>query len=432
LTTSEPAEQVPAKLDVWLHVEHVGVLTNAGFGLVGLEFTEDTIIRHGAGSRLLSISLPLDRGPLEPRRATSFFRGLLPEGAALQRVAQKERLSDNDCFGLLERLGRDCAGALSIRPAGLDAERVEAAIRWLTAPQLKQLLINLPFNPLGLDDEGRVRLSLAGAQDKLVVCIDDDGVVGQPLDGHPSSHILKPPPTRVDGAGVVAFPDLVANEAFCMRLAALAGLSVAEVAVRHLDGLKMLVVTRFDRQMEDGKARRIHQEDSCQALNIDPMHKYQEHGGPGLTEIAELLRAYATSPIPDILKLLRLTIFNTLIGNADAHGKNFALLHLAEGLELAPAYDLVSTAVYPRGNPRLAMDIGPATDLSQVDRPALEAMFDACGVPSRLAQRTIADTCDAIVGALPAAIEVAKREGWNAPIVDQINDRVGSAAARIE
>ena len=186
-----------------------------------------------------------------------------------------------------------------------------------------------------------MRLSLAGAQPKLPVVIDD-GQVALPLNAvTPTTHILKPEPEH--------FPGLVANEAFCMRLARAAMLPVAHVETAvTITGLPYLIVERYDRDLTSDPIRRLHQEDVCQALGIPADSKYQAEGGPSVRETVELLRRATGVPAHELPRLWEALVFNWLIGNCDAHGKNFSLLYDAGAPTLAPLYDLVSTTVVRR------------------------------------------------------------------------------------
>ena len=276
-----------------------------------------------------------------------FLDGLLPEGQSRLAVAKDFDLLASDTYGLIRAIGRDCAGAVVIQPAVEPPPRPPSTLRAeaLSDADIETLVANLSTAPLGVD--GRVRLSLGGVQEKLLLTKMPDGSWGRPVDGTPSTHILKPEIAR--------FEKSVENEAFCMRFARHLGLSVAPVHVSAIGSRTLLVVERYDRIVGlDGSVERIHQEDFCQATGTSPERKYEENGGPSLRRIAALLQAAST---PDELdNFLRAVTTNVLIGNGDAHAKNFSLLHHASGaLTLAPQYDLLCTLLY--GDDRLAMYI---------------------------------------------------------------------------
>lgn len=420
----------PERLEVHLGGELLATLEDRGMGFVALTFSEQAFKRYGVGARVLSLSLPIAQD-VPAEGATQFLRGLLPEGPALERVAQQLRLSTNDTFGLLRELGRDSAGALVIVPAGTPLGGRDE-VDWLDDHALADWIRALPDNPLGLDPTGEVRLSLAGVQDKLVVSVQpESGVIGRPLHGTPSTHILKPPSLAVDGYGRPRTPAIVENEAFCMRLAQAAGLSVASSEVRFVEGRPTLLVARYDRRTQDGRIERIHQEDACQALGIDPLHKYEESGGPSLEAISRVIREFSAEPLRDIYRLLDMTALNLVVGNLDAHGKNFSfLLHADGSVVLAPGYDIVSVTAYPVfADGTLAMRIGQARRPQEADGRSLVAAYVACGLTERVANRRIPELIDAIEQSFATVLETARDEGWHTSILDGI---VAASQARIE
>ncbi len=128
----------------------------------------------------------------------------------------------------------------------------------------------------------------------------------------------------------------------------------------------MFVINRYDREKLSESVVRIHQEDFCQALGLPANRKYQESGGPCFQQCRVLIDEYLSDEGADIrINLTRIMIFNYLIGNHDAHGKNFSILY-DRGLKLAPFYDLVSTQVYPSLDTKFAMSIGQTYRLDRV------------------------------------------------------------------
>ncbi|MFQ6023920.1 MAG: type II toxin-antitoxin system HipA family toxin [Acidiferrobacterales bacterium] len=302
----------------------------------------------------LSLSLPIQERVFDHDAARPFFANLLPEGDLRRAVTRKLGLSEQNDFALLEAIGGECAGAVSILPEGTSPS-AQGEYRPLTEQELHELMGTLPNRPLLAGEEG-LRLSLAGAQYKLPVYAEDDRIF-LALGAYPSSHILKPPIRDLEGS--------VANEAFCINLAQAMGLPVPTAIIREgIDALYL--VERYDRERgTDGRVRRLHQEDFCQALSLGPDLKYETEGGPSLQACFKLVRNYSFRPAADVNTLLSWVIFNYLIGNADAHAKNLSLLLPGSGPRLAPFYDLLSTTVYPHLAARLAMRIGDE------DRPDL-------------------------------------------------------------
>ena len=383
------------ELAVWLYGDRIATIDQERSRL-RLSYTEDALEQYPLGSPLLSLALPLT-----PRRYTQgvvrpFLDGLLPEGDARRAIAEDFDLRAADTYGLLRVLGRDCAGAIVIQP-GDDPPPVTPTTltaQRLTDSEVGELVANLRSAPLGVAD--RVRISLAGVQEKLLLTRMPDGAWGRPVDGTPSTHILKPE--------IAAYPNTVENEAFCMRVAKHLGLPVAEVETSQFGGRKVLVVERYDRVVSaDGSVERLHQEDLCQATSIPPDRKYEDDGGPPLRRVAEMLQAVAA---PDAVEaLLRVVTLNVLIGNGDAHGKNYSLLHARSGtLALAPSYDLMSTLFY--GDDHLAMYIDNVRRTSRVtaDRVGAEA------IRWGLSRRRASDIISEILADISAASLAAQGE----------------------
>ena len=208
------------------------------------------------------------------------------------------------------------------------------------------------------------------------------GRIGLPRFGTPSSHILKPVIT-----GALGIEGSVFNEGFCMALASALQLNVAPTAIAQVGDRPYLLVERYDRQK--GSKQRLHQEDFCQAFGVPPETKYQNEGGPDLLQSFALLRRTTRPSAPQVLQLLDAVIFNALIGNHDAHGKNFSLLYTARGAVLAPLYDALCTAVYPRLTDKMAMKIGSKYRFTEVqashwERFALEAGLSPAQTKKRI------------------------------------------------
>jgi serine/threonine-protein kinase HipA len=306
----------------------------------------------------LSQSLPLQVDEFDDRSTRPFFAGLLPEGDKRRLVAQALGVSRQNDFALLDGIGGECAGAVTLLEPGQTPDDATAlnAVRWLDDADLLKLLADMPRRPM-LAGDGDLRLSLAGAQDKLPVVVQGDRI-GLPLFGSPSTHILKPTIQGIEGS--------VYNEGFCMALARAMGLDAAPAEIRRVQGQPFLLVQRYDRQpaqpttaeQTPATIQRLHQEDFCQALGVPPGLKYQNEGGPGLAQAFALVRSATRPSAPQLIKLLDFVLFNALIGNHDAHAKNFSLLYTPRGAVLAPLYDALCIAAYPELSDRMAMKIG--------------------------------------------------------------------------
>jgi len=396
-------------LEVWLLGAHIGTLSQVD-GRLSFAYAPGT-------TTALSQSLPIRPEPFDDRATRPFFAGLLPEGGKRKQIAKTLQVSTQNDYALLESLGGECAGAVTLlepsqQPQAQDAFR---EVRWLDHVQLLQVLIEMPLRPMRAGEDG-LRLSLAGAQDKLPVVLDTDGIrTGLPLNGSPSTHILKPPIAGIDGS--------VFNEAFCMALAGALKLDVAGTTIQATaDGAQQrhyLLVERYDRQAGT-PGQRLHQEDFCQALGIVSEHKYQNEGGPGLAQAFALLRSATRPSAPHTLKLLDYVVFNALIGNHDAHGKNFSLLYTPAGAVLTPLYDALCTAVYPTLTDKMAMKIGSKYKFSEVMARHWEQFaLDAALSPAQVKKR-ILDIAKRLPDLARATQATFQRDGSGHPITDQI------------
>jgi serine/threonine-protein kinase HipA len=364
----------------------------------------------------VSHAMPVQPEAHPHRTCLAVFGGLLLEGAGRETLARTLGISSNNDFALLEEIGRDVAGAVTLLEEDEPAP-TEPAIRRIDDATLDRLLGDLPQRPLAADPKDGIRLSLAGAQPKLPVILDAAGAALPQNAAAPTTHILKPEPQ--------AFPGLVDNEWYCMTLAAEVGLRVAEVRKeRSVTGRPYLVVERYDRDLMADPIRRLHQEDFCQALGVPSPFKYQNEGGPGVRDAVALVREATAAPVVDLPRLWEALAFNWLIGNCDAHAKNFSLLYDAGTPTLAPLYDLVSTVLYPGLTTRLAMSIDGATDLGDVNARAWTALATDVGVRPDFATRTVQRIAARTALAAP---RVAEAQGTDA--AHAIAERVMTLAA---
>ena len=408
-------------LDVWWEGRIAGQLTQDPHGALGFVYRPEWL--RDADVPALSVSLPKREEPFSRRECRPFFGGLLPEESQRRAVARVLGVSPANDFALLDRLGGDVAGALQLLPPG-EEPRVPAAGEQpvpLDEAGLVRVLDALPARPL-LAGDGGLRLSLAGAQSKVPVVLVD-GAVALPVHGQPTTHILKPPIQRFAGT--------TENEAFVMRLAAAVGLDVASVEARVVRDRTFLLVERYDRSVDsEGGVRRVHQEDFCQALAFAPERKYASEGGPTLKDCFALLRRIAMRPAVDVLKLLDAVIFNLIAGNADAHGKNFSILHDEPGPRLAPLYDLLATVAYPQLSPGLAMKIGKRSTLGTMNIRGWARFAADAGLGLPLVRRRVDEIS---AGTRARAEEVAgalMRPGSDAGVLTRIAEMVADRAER--
>jgi serine/threonine-protein kinase HipA len=358
-----------SELAVYLAGEHAGTLTRKDNR--NLQFRYDPSYT----GPVISQALPLQQNAHPHRVCVAVFGGLLLEGEPREVLARNLGVSAGNDFALLEDVGGDCAGAITLLQPDMELPS-KPQVKPIDPEELDRLLRALPQRPLAADPHEGIRLSLAGAQPKLPVILEERQI-GLPLNAAAAStHIIKPEPAR--------FPGLVDNEAFCMELARAVGLPTATVS-KHttISGLPYLLVERYDRDVTADPIRRLHQEDVCQALGRPSNAKYQAEGGPTVAETVALLRSCSTVPARDLPTLWRALVFNWLIGNCDAHGKNFSLLYDGGSPTLAPLYDLVSTTCYPELTTRLAMSIDGARDLADINANAWTSLAQQTGYSNR-------------------------------------------------
>lgn len=336
-------------LNVFLSDKHIGILEKDGYGGINFQYSDDT-------DRILSLSLPIQKEPFENKQCKGFFNGLLPESEHIRiAIGKKYGINPKNDFSILQAIGYDCAGAVSFFDGGDEQaslkylqEFYEIEYSLFSEDELEKFINELPQKPLttGIED---MRLSLAGAQDKTSVIVVG-GQIGYPKNNVPTSHIIKP---EING-----YDETIENEFICIKSAEKLGIKVPNVKICYANKTKYLLIQRYDRELIDNKIKRIHQEDFCQASNIPSVYKYQSEGGVDFKRCFEILRV-TSQPAVAINQFIQLMIFNYLIGNNDAHGKNFSILHYDNGeIKFAPAYDILCSQVYPELSNKMAMKIG--------------------------------------------------------------------------
>jgi serine/threonine-protein kinase HipA len=354
-----------------------------------------------------------DLAPLLPRKEARhsgstvrfFFSNLLPEGEMLEIVSRAHGVSKYDPFGLLRKIGAECAGALKI----LDADTASPDGRIYKPVPQQELSARArpdsqaPFVEIG----GKLRMSLAGVQDKLPSLVDRGNSVYVPDLGSASTHILKPNMRRRE-----LFPHTTVNEHFCMELARRMRVPAANSFLLSVPE-RLYVVERFDRlfkpplvlEERDGSwelrgdaVHRLHQIDVCQLLGLPPTQKYEEPEyeaaapGPDIGTIVRAIRDATAEPLVAIRTIIDWVIFNYLIGNSDSHAKNISMLWRDGGWTLTPAYDLVSVAAYSEDREKLhdfAFRIGTETRYAWITGASWYEFSKSIGINYRYVQATL-------------------------------------------
>ena len=371
-------------LEVRLHGRKVGTLRSMPRNGVVFRYDKDYVQLPGAVP--LGTRSALNERPWTPTLTRRWFDGLLPEGPRRAALARALGTVHLDTWSLLEHAGAECAGAVQVVAPG----HVEKPWLFELDDEVLDALLEPPAAPLPQHHRG-ARLSLAGAQEKVVLFREPGGEWSLPVDGHPSTHILKPPHPD--------FPGLVRNEHWCMEVSRRAGIETARTTIEHIARRDVLVIERYDRTTDaTGRVKRIHQEDLAQALGSRT--KYLSEGFPSKYDLAKV-RGVEPAELFDRI------IVNWLLGNCDAHAKNYSILHPGTPrAALAPVYDVVSTEAYGRLEQVMATSIGTARTLNEVTANAIDHMGGRIGLeanPTRRASR--------IAERLTEAIQHCKGEG---------------------
>lgn len=379
------------KLEAWIGNALIGHLAfDTETGLFSFEYTPEW--KSNPRSYSISPALPFERATeaaIHSRTVRYFFENLLPEGNALDAAANASGLAKSNLFGLIRVLGRESTGAIVLLPEGELPDSSQASLREITTDELSKRIKGRDHIPFNVWDE-RVRLSIAGLQDKIAVYVKDGRMYLAEGGRIASTHIVKPIPRR---EGLVS---LVANEHYCMTLASSIGLRPAEVSIVRVPE-PVLLIRRFDRQVRESGVSRIHVIDACQALDFPPGYKYERNfgsgkdvrhirDGVGFKKLFDLSNK-AVHPALFQMMILRWALFQFLIGNSDAHGKNISFFVTHDGISLAPAYDLVSVVAYEDFDSEMAMGISDAFTFDDVLAFQWADFANQCGINRTLLVR---------------------------------------------
>ena len=395
------AAQANPRLVVWLNSRHVADLYSNRRKRLSLVYTEEAIGIFGIGGLCLSVALPVRQPAYGHEEVSPWVEGLLPEGETRTVLEHEFQVRRGDTFGLLAKIGRDCAGAVAFYEPGVTPESGQVLPTALSDAELDDAIINLPSMPLGADDE--VRVSLGGIQAKLLLVKTPDGRWARPSLGSPSTHILKPEPAE--------YPGLAAAEAFALRAAAGCSISSAEASLANIGEKSVIIVKRFDRIIDAaGRVARVHQEDASQALSLDASntkskYQYSESGPPSLSQIADVIRTHGKPAREGLLALLQMMTFNVAIGNTDAHARNYSFVFGGGGVFPAPLYDAAPTRDFVSNN-MLALWVDGQAMLSMVSVDHIIKEAGRWAIPERVARSIV----DEILSDLPTALARAAED----------------------
>lgn len=330
-----------AALDAWLEGVHVGRFVEGDDGVVLFSYDSD------APETPISLSLPRDR-PATRKAAANFLSNLLPDQDRVRaRMARIYGAASVSTLDLLAKAGGDIAGGLVLVPEGEDPAFATPELNPALDRDVAGRIAAIKRDPdAWAPSDQRARFSLAGTQGKFALAlIDGDWYWSNASQA--STHIVKPGRPELRG--------LEKAEAAALDLASAVGIPASAARVLHVLDQSAFLVERFDRTLSNPYVKRLHAEDLAQATGVGPAAKYGMSAVRALSLLApvDTGRRLAFGFIGQLA-------FNTVIGNADAHAKNYSLLLRPEGVELAPLYDAVPVGLYPTFNQDLAMDISGA------------------------------------------------------------------------
>lgn len=382
----------------------------------------------------ISLSLPLREEAHQGAPVIAYLENLLPDNQAIrERVAARVRAGGTDAWNMLEKIGRDCVGALQfvsgkvLEAHGLEGEAV-------TDAQIAALLRNLASAPLGLDEDDDFRISIAGAQEKTAL-LRHNGEWVRPSGLTPTTHILKTQLGMLPNG--INLSDSVENEFFCMSFCRVMGADVAEVEIVDFEDVRSLVVTRFDRRWTaDGRLIRLPQEDFCQALSVPPSQKHQMDGGPGIAEGIGLL-AGSDDALADQRAFFRAQVLFWLLGATDGHAKNFSIALRPGGFRMTPLYDVLSAqkavddGQIRQNRMRLAMAVdGHYRINGVVPRHFLQAA-KAAGFGVALAEEVLAEVAGRVEGGL-VEMQASLPEGFPTALSEGVANGIRARAASLD
>ncbi|MNQ20421.1 Serine/threonine-protein kinase HipA [compost metagenome] len=374
-------------------------------------------------AQAIAPSMPLKSGPHAGDAVHAYFENLLPEGH-VRKFLQLSRHATT-VFGLLRSVGGDTASGLTILPQG---ERpAPPHYRPTTWQDIAARLKNDGVPALAAENAEGTRISLAGAQDKLLLTVMPDGSPAMPEGTAPSWHILKPDIRGVDGVWASAL-----NETLVMQLAAKLGLGVADAT--YQPHTRACLIQRYDRVPDgQGSLLRLHQLDLCQLAGKPSDVKYESDGGPSLADCRRLLKDAGISAA-DLKRFLQWVLFNLCVGNNDSHAKNLSVLQTSEGrYRLAPFYDLMCTAMYPGLASKFAFAIGGEMKPGSIGRERIQAMAQDLGFN----ERYVMTVARSLMAALPQALDQVQASlraqvgaGTERTLIDRLGDWIRTNVRR--
>ncbi|PIK15973.1 type II toxin-antitoxin system HipA family toxin [Halobacteriovorax sp. JY17] len=365
-------------LNLFYNEELVGMLIEDDEERLSFSYAKSWLEKKS--SFAISINLPLSEDSFSHIQTKAFFENLLPEGEVRQAIESLSEKNVTDEFHFLKEFGVDCAGAFILSPTDKARKGEKYKSSEIEIEKIYEFLRDKrPLTGTIISEEGG-RFSLAGAQDKFPVIYKDKKFL-IPLNGEPTTHILKPHVRYHRNT-----EDTPYNEHFCMKLAGLIGLNVPKTIL--IEGeYPLYIVERFDRRIVKENTVRIHQEDFCQAQGLTSRKKYEEDGGPKLFENYKLIKDNSAVPLKDLSQFLKWFWFNLLIGNNDCHSKNLSFLYTDKGIRLSPFYDLLCTSVYKGFTKKFSYKVGGNNDWHKLRMSNFEILANELKIKESLLYR---------------------------------------------
>jgi len=426
-----------APLRVYLNNRRVGTLSREASGAIGFAYDKDWLSWEHALP--VSLSLPLRETPYRGEPVAAVFDNLLPDSDALRRrVAEKVGARGVDAYSMLSKIGHDCVGALQFIAGDDEAPDSTGKVEGETVDSgaIETILNGLSQAPLGLMPDDAFRISVAGAQEKTALLFHNNRWI-RPHGTTPTSHIIKTQIGTLPGG--IDLSDSVENEYYCLMLAKAFGLPVNTATIETFGETKALVIERFDRRRtKDGRLLRLPQEDCCQALSVPPTLKYQNEGGPGMTDVLDMLKGSDT-PIEDQETFLKAQIIFWLIGATDGHAKNFSVFLSPGGsFRMTPLYDILTAqpaqdaSQIERKQMRMAMSVGDRRHyrFDQIHGRHFVQTAQRGGLPKKRAAALIEETA----ARAPKALETATanlRDDFPPAVVESVSNAVLSRVSRL-
>ncbi len=421
------------KYDVILEIQGkqvaVGYIEGRSWEDARFSYNEEYLSQHDP--RAISVSLPVQREPFSAERTKVFFDGLLPEGFMRKTIAGNMHFDERDYLSILYYLGKECLGAIRIGEAGDEELNGYDAI---SSEQVRRLAAEGASKSSELVI--KTHLSLTGASGKVGLYYDEvNDKWYLPSGTSPSTHIVKQSHIRLDG--------IVTNEQLSMLAAGKCGIDIPESFIinmgKGIDSEVLFATKRYDRIINErseiisGLRRpfRLHQEDFAQALAVSAADKYEKEGDNYLIRMFEIIRNHSGNPLEDQLKLWRRIVFDYVLGNADAHIKNFSLLYSYDLGEkrLSPAYDMISTAVYEASTREMSFNIGGKRSLDEIGRDDFKVMASEAGIGEKVAMNVYEDVLNRFEKSIYESVNVLSSMGFENAL--DIGDRILLARRKI-